>query len=149
MFSFLPCIFVAGLSVSWHLWKMDRSLWDSLFTHSCLCAHLLSRVQLYNPMDCSPPVSSVHEISQARILEWVAISSSRTSSGPRDLTLVSFISCIGGPILYHRATWEVLPTVKDRIFPSLELTDAPRHCPGPMSKNVSLMHPQGTVPRET
>ena len=30
-----------------------------------------------NPMDCSPPGSSVHEISQAGILEWVAISSSR------------------------------------------------------------------------
>ena len=28
----------------------------------------------YNPVDCSPPVSSVHEISQARILEWIAVS---------------------------------------------------------------------------
>ena len=33
---------------------------------------------LCNPMDCSPPGSSVHEISQVRILEWVAISFSRT-----------------------------------------------------------------------
>ena len=33
---------------------------------------------LRNPMDCSPPGSSVHEISQARILEWVAISYSRS-----------------------------------------------------------------------
>ena len=37
-------------------------------------------------MDCSPPGSSVHGISQARILEWVAISSSRGSSWPRDGT---------------------------------------------------------------
>ena len=36
----------------------------------------------YVPMDCSPPNSSVHGISQARILEWVAISSSRGSSHP-------------------------------------------------------------------
>ena len=38
---------------------------------------------LCNPMDCSPPDSSVHEIFQARILEWVAISFSRGSSQPR------------------------------------------------------------------
>ena len=37
-------------------------------------------------MDCSPPGSSVHGISQARILEWVAISFSRGSSQPRDQT---------------------------------------------------------------
>ena len=38
-----------------------------------------SRLTLCNPMDCSPPGSSVHEISQARILEWVVISFSRES----------------------------------------------------------------------
>ena len=46
---------------------------------------------LCNPMDCSLPVSSVHEISQARILEWVAISfprgTSRPGIGPRSPTL--------------------------------------------------------------
>ena len=40
-------------------------------------------------MDCCPPGSSVHEIFQARILEWVAISFSRGSSQPRDQTQVS------------------------------------------------------------
>ena len=39
---------------------------------------------LCDPMDCSPPGSSVHGIFQARILEWVAISFSRGSSPPRD-----------------------------------------------------------------
>ena len=39
---------------------------------------------LCDPMDCSPPGSSVHGILQARILEWVAISFSRGSSQPRD-----------------------------------------------------------------
>ena len=38
---------------------------------------------LCDPMDCSPPDSSVHGISQAKILEWVTISCSRGSSGPR------------------------------------------------------------------
>ena len=42
-------------------------------------------------MDCSPPGSSVHGISQARVLEWVAISFSRGSSQPRDRTQVSRI----------------------------------------------------------
>ena len=42
------------------------------------------------PHECSPPGSSVHEILQARILEWVAISSSRGSSRLRDQTHVIF-----------------------------------------------------------
>ena len=46
---------------------------------------------LCDPMDCSPPGSSIHEILQARILEWVAISFSRGSSWPRDQTRVSCI----------------------------------------------------------
>ena len=46
-----------------------------------------------DPVDCSPPGSSVHEILQARILEWVAISFSRGSSQPRDRTQVF---CIAG-----------------------------------------------------
>ena len=54
-------------------------------------------------MDCSPPGSSVHGISQAWILEWVAISSSGRSSRPRDWT---HIFCIGRPDLYQWATRE-------------------------------------------
>ena len=51
-----------------------------------------SYLTLCNPADCSPPGSSVHGISQARILEWVATSSSRGSSRPRDWTQVSSIA---------------------------------------------------------
>ena len=47
---------------------------------------------LPNPMDCSPPCSSVHGIFQVRVLEWVAISSSRGSSQPRDRTQVSHVA---------------------------------------------------------
>ena len=57
-------------------------------------------------MDCSLPGSSVHEIFQARILEWVAISYSRGSSWPRDQTHISCISCISRRILYHCTMWE-------------------------------------------
>ena len=60
---------------------------------------------LCGPMDCSPLGFSVHEISQARILGWVAISFSRVSSWPRDRT---HVSCIDRQILYHWATREAL-----------------------------------------
>ena len=46
---------------------------------------------LCDPMDCSPPSSSIHGILQARILEWIAISFSKGSSQPRDRTHVSRI----------------------------------------------------------
>ena len=54
---------------------------------------LVSHVRHCDPMDCSLPGSSVCGILQARILEWVAISSSRGSSPPRDQT---WVSCIVG-----------------------------------------------------
>ena len=57
-----------------------------------------SCLTLWDPMDCSPPGSSAHGILQVRILEWVAISSSRGSSQPRDQTQVS---CIASRFLYH------------------------------------------------
>ena len=79
----------------------------------CVCAKLLrSCPTLCDPMDCSPagfsvhgilpPGFSVHGILQARILEWVAIPSSTGSSPPRDQTCISYVSCIGRPVLYHK-----------------------------------------------
>ena len=62
------------------------------------------------PHGCRLPGSSVYGISQARILEWVAIPFSRGCSWPRDQTPVPCVSCIGRWILYHWATWEA-PTV--------------------------------------
>ena len=53
---------------------------------------LLCCVQLWDPMNCSLPDSSIHEIFQARTLEWVAMSCSRVSSQPRDQTQVSHIA---------------------------------------------------------
>ena len=63
-----------------------------------LCAQLCPT--LCDRMDGSPPGSPVPEISQARILEWVALSFSRGSSPPRDQTRVSWISCISRWILF-------------------------------------------------
>ena len=61
---------------------------------------LLSCLTLWDPMDYSPPGSSVHGMLQARILEWVAMPSSKWSSQPRDWTRVSYTSCIARQVLY-------------------------------------------------
>ena len=89
----------------------------------CHMPLLLSRfscLTLCDPIDHGPPDSSLHGISQAReishfpgkweiclgvdchVLEWVAMSSSRGSSQPRDRTCISYVSCIGSQV----ATWE-------------------------------------------
>ena len=62
-----------------------------LFCRKLSFIHFKS-VHFCDPVDCSPPGLSVHEIFQARILEWVAISSSTRSSQPRDRTRVSRIA---------------------------------------------------------
>ena len=68
-----------------------------------------------DPMDCSPPSSSIHGIFHAkilewgkkkRILEWVGISYSRGSSQPRDQTCISCVSSISRRVLYHSSTRE-------------------------------------------
>ena len=75
-------------------WNKQRCI--SEVTQSC--------PTLCDPMDCSLPGSSVHGIFQARVLEWVAISSSRGSSQPRDRT---WVSCIVGRRFTIWATREV------------------------------------------
>ena len=73
------------------------------YEYDLRCVCVLRCVQLFcDPIDCSPPGSSVHEIFQGRILQWVAFSSSRGSSWPRDWTCISCISYIGR----RSTTWE-------------------------------------------
>ena len=62
----------------------------SIYVSLLLFSHLV--IPLCKTKDLSPPGSSVHGISQARILEWVAISFTRESSLPRDRTCISCIS---------------------------------------------------------
>ena len=69
---------------------------------------------LCDPVDCSPPFFSVHEIFQARILEWVAISFSRGSNWPKDQTQVS---CIAGRLFTIWATRESLRAPKSELLP--------------------------------
>ena len=76
------------------------------------CAQLC--LTFCNAMDCSLPGSSVHGMLQAKILEWVAISSSRGSSSLRDRTCIFCVSCTGRWILYHCATREALDMLNEK-----------------------------------
>ena len=66
----------------------DRNMSETHLPSVCAQSHLI----LCDPMDCSLPGSSVHGIFPARILEWVAIYSSKGSSQPGDQTHISFIA---------------------------------------------------------
>ena len=78
--------------------------------HCLYTKSLQSCLTFCDPMDYSRPGSSVHGIVQARTLEWVAVPSSRGSSGPRDQTCTSDISCIGKQVLCHRCHLGSPPT---------------------------------------
>ena len=105
--------FVSGKRFFTYLWVWSKMhgcslpvvppppLWQLKTPRLCVCAQ--SCWTLCEPMNCSAPGSSVHGISQARILQWVAMSLSRGSSQSRDW---SCISCIGRQILCYRATRE-------------------------------------------
>ena len=97
------------------LWE-DTGCWDiknNSSTAKCITMHVgyacmlshFSCPSLFNTLNCSPLGSSVHEIPQARVLEWIAMLSSRGSSQPRDLTQVSLIA---GRFFTGWATWEAL-----------------------------------------
>ena len=89
------------------MWEiiLCRIFWSHAKESSLFCCCLVTKLflNLWDPIDCSPPGSSVHGISQAKTLEWVAISFSGASSWPRDQTC---ISCIGRQTLYRWATRE-------------------------------------------
>ena len=68
--------------------------------HACMLSHF-SCVWLFVTLDCSLPSFCVRGILQARIVEWVAMPSSRGSSRPGHWTHVSYVSCMCRQVLYH------------------------------------------------
>ena len=89
-------------------------------------------------MNCNPPGSSVHGISQARILEWVAISSSRGSFWPMDQTLISYSSCIAGRFFTTYTTREALRLHRPMNLRSTEIYVSSLQC-----TSVSLSNHKG------
>ena len=90
------------------------------------------------PVDCSPPGSSVHGIFHSRILQWVAIPSSREASRPRDRTSVSctvgrfFTAELPGKPKHPETCLTVTsPVLAEESMPgtSQNLLLLPAHCP--------------------
>ena len=103
--------------------KDKRSVprWLSVFHLGTVSVQSLSPVWLCDPMDCSPPGSSVHGIFQARVLKWVAISFCRGSSWPRYRTQVSSIAGRGALPSEPPEKPHILDTytLMSEIFPSV------------------------------
>ena len=91
---------ILKLCISKYGWSVDQQ-------HPGTCCVNVNVTQLCrilcDPMGHSPPDSSVCGISQAKILEWVAIPFSRGTSQARDQT---WVSCIAGRFFTTKATWE-------------------------------------------
>ena len=102
-------------SIAFHSVNSNQTLFPPQLGFQGVCAKLLQLCStLCDPMDCSPPGSSVHGMSQAKILEWVAISFSRVSPPIRDQTLVS---CTG------RGFFTTKPILKPQLpSPALSLS---------------------------
>ena len=103
-----------------HIWEGNAIL---SFWSMCCCLVAQSCLTLCDPMDCSPPGFSVRGISQARILEWVAISFSRGSSPPRDCIdrwsqpkYQTHVSCIGSVFLTTETPQKTTACVADQII---------------------------------
>ena len=83
-----------------NMYKLCLSVLDCL-SDTCMLSH----VWLCDPMDCSPPGSSVHGIIPAGTLEWVAVSYSRRSSQPRlNPCLLHLLQCRHSSLLGHQGS---------------------------------------------
>ena len=94
-------VFKSGAHILKERWSLKQDCpWNTMVKSVC---SVMSNYA--TPWTAAHHRASVHGISQARILEWIDISSSRGSSWPRDWTC---ISCIGKrQICYYWATWDV------------------------------------------
>ena len=113
---------------------------DSISALTAAVVWLLSHVHLFcDPMDCSPPGSSVHGISQARIPEWVAISFSGGFSWPRDGNWVSswqadslLLNHLGSPLKGAPGT-QMNP-----VLMGLSVLSLPLLTPSPLKPSISF-----------
>ena len=110
---FSPCLFnlytehISCEMPGWMCYKLESRFPGEISTTSDIQMHashmnvFQSCLILCDSTVWDPLGSSCHVILQARILEWVAISSSKWSSWPMDWNCVSYVSCIGRLVLYH------------------------------------------------
>ena len=115
LFLSLQGLLIPNWRLLWFLLDFSRA--------ACVSAQSLqSCLTLGDPMDCILPGSSIYEILQARILGWVAMSSSRGSFQPRDWTLICLCLLHCRWILYpwsHLGSPKSsLASFKERCYPS-------------------------------
>ena len=91
-----------------------HSVISSYLLYSCM--YVQSCLTVCDPLDCSPPSSSLHAIFQGRILEWVTISFSRDSSHSRDQTCVSCVCWIVGSSLPAKPSGKYIGSVFQLLF---------------------------------
>ena len=117
----------------------------------CVCMHVRTLTcsvvsNSLRPMDCSPPVSSVHGIFQARILEWVAIFYSGGSSWPRGsnqgLLHLLYWQADSLPLRHLGNLNRVVKSPRYEIFPS------PKKTPLVTLKLISSSHSQSQAPTD-
>ena len=85
-------------SITIEFWQLEHPV-----VKQCVCLVIQSCPTLHNPLDRSPPGSSVHGDIQARTLEWVAIPSPGDLPRPRDLT---WVSCLAGGLFTTEPLWK-------------------------------------------
>ena len=121
---FIKLVYSLKLPKSLNLLLSDKSYLN--VTSVYVCVHAQSCLAFFNPMDHSPPGSTVHGIFQARILEWVVISCSKGSSQPRDWTCISGVSCIGRRVFFFFFFYhQVIPKVYPNITSFTWITELP------------------------
>ena len=91
-------------------WSLSFSISPS--NEASVASVMSNSLQPHGKPPCGPPGSSVYGILQAKILEWVAIFSSRGSSQPREWTGITCISCIGGRFF---TWWAIRGTLDDKM----------------------------------
>ena len=126
----MECSYTAGGNVSWcsHYGKQHEEsskkpitelpIWSSNPTPGCVCVCVLVTqlcLTWCDPMDCSPLGSSVHGVSQVRMLKWVAISFSRGSPGIyQDKTVIQKDTCT---FMFIAAWFTIAKTWKESKCP--------------------------------
>ena len=105
-FLFISIAFISFIHCWVYFWTHGKLIPVSPF--NLLFSRQVVSYSFVTPLDCSPPVSFVHRISQARILEQAAISSSRDLPNPRIKPTFPASPALAGRFFYHWATWEAL-----------------------------------------
>ena len=116
-------------------WFLETFQYQVRVLDVCCAKSLQSCPTLCDPMDGSPPVSSVHGVLQARTLGWVAMPSSRGSSRPRDRACISCVSCTGRRSCTS-VSWEALGRVRSWRFSGSVVSDCA--APGTAARQAPL-----------